>query len=286
MKKKVYLAGQSNKHHDNWKEKVKKLPDFSFYDWEFDSDQTSPDTFFPDDLRGIKSSDYMIANPWIAPSEATWIEIGYFYSLHTKNPGDFCNDLIIVWHKERQPKWSIEFVKKTGHVVLTVDKAIEKLKEINQKVSFVNEKDIREKIDNFFRAEKESLQKLLPNSQIEHIGGTSVANSITKGDLDINIRVSKENFQTTIEVLKKIYEINQPNNWTENYASFKNDSRNLGIQLTVIDSADDYFIKQRDFLNSNPQKVLELNKIKLSFEGKNIDDYRKEKSKFFENLKL
>lgn len=63
---------------------MKKLSDFDFYDWELDSDQTSPDTFFLDDLRGVKSSDYMIANPWIVPSEATWIEIGYFYSFHTE----------------------------------------------------------------------------------------------------------------------------------------------------------------------------------------------------------
>jgi hypothetical protein len=129
--KKVYLAGQSNSHYKNWKEKFKKLSDFTFHDWEFDSDQTSPDTFFPDDLRGVSTSDYLVANPGSAPSEATWIEIGYFYSLHTKHPGDFCNQLVIIWLEERQPKWSIEFVKKTGHVVRSVDEALQKLKEIS-----------------------------------------------------------------------------------------------------------------------------------------------------------
>ncbi len=165
--------------------------------------------------------------------------------------------------------------------VKRIERAAYEWEEALEKVSFVNEKDIREKIESLFQTEKENLQKLLPDSQIEHIGGTSVANSITKGDLDINIRVSEENFQTTIEILKKIYRVNQPNNWTKSYASFKDDSRDLGVQLTIIDSADDYFVKQRDFLNSNPEKVLELNKIKLSFEGKNMDDYRKEKGKFF-----
>lgn len=155
-----------------------------------------------------------------------------------------------------------------------------------EKVFFIKEEDVRDKINALFISEKEKLQKLLPYSEIEHIGGTSVKNSITKGDLDINVRVSKENFSKSVEILKKIYEINQPNNWTENFASFKDDSRDLGIQLTVIDSADDNFVKQRDFLNSNPEKVLELNKIKLSFEGKSMDDYRNEKGKFFENLKL
>lgn len=125
----VYLAGQSNAHDNNWKEHFKILENFDCYDWEFDSNQTSPDTFFPDDLQGIKNSQIMVANPGIAPSEATWIEIGYFYALNTQNPGDFCSNLIIIWREDRLPKWSIEFVKKTGHVVNSIEEALEKIKE-------------------------------------------------------------------------------------------------------------------------------------------------------------
>jgi len=133
MKKlKVYLAGQSNEYENNWKEEFKKLNDFEFYDWEFDSDQTSPDTYFPDDLNGIKHSNIMVANPGIAPSEATWIEIGYFLAKNTKNPGDKCERLIIIWKNERLPVWSIEFVKKAGVVVDSVDKAIEELKKLRK----------------------------------------------------------------------------------------------------------------------------------------------------------
>ena len=124
---KVYLAGQANEHDNNWKEEFKKLDGFDFHDWEFDSDQTSPDTFFPDDLNGIKGANYMIANPGIAPSEGTWIEIGYFYAHNVRLPGDFCNNLVIVWREDRNPKWSIEFVKKTGWVVSSTKEAMDKL---------------------------------------------------------------------------------------------------------------------------------------------------------------
>lgn len=125
--KKVYLAGQPNEYENNWKEEFKKLPGFDFYDWEFDSDQTSPDTFFPDDLRAVFSSDILIANPGVASSEGTWIEIGAFYSRNIKNPGDFCDNLIIIWKESRNPKWSIEFVKKTGIVVSSIEEAVEEL---------------------------------------------------------------------------------------------------------------------------------------------------------------
>ncbi|MFA6270369.1 MAG: hypothetical protein WC657_04135 [Candidatus Paceibacterota bacterium] len=130
MKIKAYLAGQSNEHDNNWKKIFQNINDCDFFDWEIHSDQTSPDTFFPDDLKGIKSSDYMIANPGMAPSEATWIEIGYFYTNNVKNPGDFCNKLIIIWQENRNPKWSIEFVKKAGYIVSSAHEAKEKFCEL------------------------------------------------------------------------------------------------------------------------------------------------------------
>ena len=125
--KKVYLAGQSNEHRNNWKEDFKKLLGFEYHDWEFDSDQTSPDTYFPDDLRGVKKSDILVANPGIAPSEATFIEIGFFYAHNVEKIGDFCDRLIIIWPEDRK-KWSVDFVKKAGHVVSNEVEALEKLR--------------------------------------------------------------------------------------------------------------------------------------------------------------
>jgi len=127
--KKVYLAGQSNEYENNWKEDFKKIPDFDFYDWEFDSDQTSPDTFFPDDLNAINNADILVANPGVAPSEATWIEIGAFY-MKKATLGNCCEKLIIIWKDDRNPKWSIDFVKKAGKVVSSVEEAIVELKKL------------------------------------------------------------------------------------------------------------------------------------------------------------
>lgn len=130
--KSVYLAGQPNEYADNWKEEFKKIEGFKFYDPEYDSDQSSPDTFYPQDLAAVKNADILVANPGTAPSEATWMEVGYFINSHTKNPGDFCESLIIIWSKEREPRWSIEFVRKAGHLVETLEEAKELLVGINQ----------------------------------------------------------------------------------------------------------------------------------------------------------
>lgn len=129
-KLKVYLAGQSNFHDNDWKKLFSGITECIFHDPEVDSNQTSPDTFFPDDMKAVRTSDFLVANPGMVSSEGTWIEIGYFYAHNTKSPGDFCNKLIIIWQENRLPKWSIEFAKKTGFVVSTFEEAKEKLKEL------------------------------------------------------------------------------------------------------------------------------------------------------------
>lgn len=128
MKPQVYLAGPANRY-DPWRSEFKKINGFKFYDPDTDSDQTSSKTFFPQDLSAIRNSKILIASPGLAPAEGTWIEIGYFYALNVKKHGDICNNLIIIWNKERLP-WSIEFVKKTGNVVSTTEEAIKLLQQL------------------------------------------------------------------------------------------------------------------------------------------------------------
>ena len=126
----------------------------------------------------------------------------------------------------------------------------------------------------------------MPKADIQHIGSTAIPNAMTKGDLDLQARVEKDDFQEATAKLKKLYEINQPDNWTENYASFKDDKRNMGVQLTVRGSDDDrQFQEQQKLLGSNPEVLERYNKIKLSFNGKDIKDYRIARAKFFEELK-
>ncbi len=50
---------------------------------------------------------------------------------------------------------------------------------------------------------------------IQHIGSTAIPNSITKGDLDIQVRVSKEDFTKAVEILSTIYDINEGSTKTD-----------------------------------------------------------------------
>ncbi len=153
-----------------------------------------------------------------------------------------------------------------------------------QSVSFIKTDDIRAKAEALFTAEKEKLLKLFPYADIQYVGSTAVPGTLSKGDVDINVRVSAEKFQAVVEKLKTLYEINQPYNWTNNFASFKDDTRELGVQATIIGSPDDYFVAQRDYLKNHPEAVSEYNALKEKFEGGDMDEYRKAKEGFFKKL--
>ncbi len=149
-------------------------------------------------------------------------------------------------------------------------------------VHFRPSEEFAETAHQLFGEQRSFLQAQFPYADIQHIGGTSVPGLLTKGDVDINVRVSKEQFIDVVAALKKGYEINQPENWSGSYASFKDDSKNLGVQVTVIGSDKDFFVSHRDALRHDPKLVVLLNELKSAFEGKSMDEYRAAKGAFLE----
>ncbi len=155
-------------------------------------------------------------------------------------------------------------------------------------VTFRQVEMFTEMANKVFEEQKKEILAKLPYAEVHHIGSTTIPGSITKGDLDVNVRVEKKDFNTAIESMKQMYDINQPENWRGGFASFQTDTLEIdfGAQLTIIDSEEDVFLRNKAVLQSHPELVEKLNQIKLKYEGKLMTAYRKEKYEFFKQIEF
>jgi len=109
------------------------------------------------------------------------------------------------------------------------------------------------------------LNQILPGVKVEHIGATAIPGALTKGDLDVALRVPARQFGEAVEVLKKSFSIKQHENWTPEFASFGDDSgypMPVGVQISVEDSKSDFLVFLRDYLIANPSALVEYNDLK------------------------
>ena len=141
-------------------------------------------------------------------------------------------------------------------------------------------------VEKTFLVHKKMIKEYLPEADVQHVGSTAIPNSLTKGDLDIQVRVTSEHFSKAVQILSSLYESNNGSLKTDSFRAFKNDLTNppLGIQLTVIGSEYDFFWKFRDVLLLNEVYRIEYDDLKRKFEGKDMDEYRNHKSIFFNKL--
>ena len=61
---------------------------------------------------------------------------------------------------------------------------------------------------------------LVSGAEVEHVGSTAVPGALTKGDVDLLVRVGERGFPAAVESLRGRYVIHQPHNWTPTLASF------------------------------------------------------------------
>lgn len=142
--------------------------------------------------------------------------------------------------------------------------------------------------DAAFEVWRMTILRLLPGSpsspEVHHVGATSIPGSWTKGDLDVCVRVSMEQFPAADEVLARNFARNVGSTHTSTYSSFKDDGAEpqLGIQLVVAGGPEDFFLRLRDRLRTDGALVERLNTLRLRHEGGDMASYRDEKGEFYE----
>ncbi|CCE01692.1 GrpB family protein [Bradyrhizobium sp. STM 3809] len=140
--------------------------------------------------------------------------------------------------------------------------------------------DAAQRLFEHLRAE---IEPLLPASaEILHIGATAVPGCLTKGDLDVVVRVDRDDYPAAEAKLADRFLRNRGSVRNEEFAAFEDPNRvpHLGIQLTTKGSDLDLFHLFTAALVANPELVGRYNAIKLAYHGRPMDEYRAVKDAF------
>ncbi len=126
------------------------------------------------------------------------------------------------------------------------------------------------------------MQTLVPSADVQHVGSTAIPGSLTKGDLDIQVRVPESKYLAAKERLSEIYNVNTGGFASDDAVSFEDyrSQPSLGIHLTVIGGSADIQWKFRDLLVASPVLREQYDRLKRQFEGGSMEKYRDAKARF------
>lgn len=150
------------------------------------------------------------------------------------------------------------------------------------------ESELRETVMAAFAEHRRRIAPLLPATEIEHIGSTSIPGALTKGDLDLFVRVDAGGFPPAVTALRAMYAVHQPENWTPTYASFIDPAASkppVGVQLVVGGSPDDdLFGPFRQAIIADPNLLAAYNELERGHDGSDYDTYTDARAEFIERV--
>jgi len=153
------------------------------------------------------------------------------------------------------------------------------------KLKLAEQPDLFERANAFADSTIARLRSLLgPDTEIAHVGATAIPGCVTKGDVDLVVRVELASFEDARAVLDNHFEKNIGSPRENHFSSFVDETGTfpLGIQLVVRGSEFDSFQRFSDLLRHSEELRASYNALKRSFVGSDMDTYRKAKTQFIE----
>jgi GrpB-like predicted nucleotidyltransferase (UPF0157 family) len=123
---------------------------------------------------------------------------------------------------------------------------------------------------------------LPPATDILHVGSTAIPGCLTKGDLDIVVRVRPADFAAADAVLAARLTRNTGSARTDSFAAFEDATTepHLGVQLAVVGGPFDDFHRFAAALLHDSALVERYNALKTQFHGRPMAEYRAAKDAF------
>jgi GrpB-like predicted nucleotidyltransferase (UPF0157 family) len=126
----------------------------------------------------------------------------------------------------------------------------------------------------------------LTYAEVEHVGSTAVPGCLTKGDVDVLVRVSSADFPQALSVLHELLTRSTRNEPTDDYVEYDYSAGavSASIQLVAAGGTHDDFHRLKAMLTSDPEALERFNALKLSYAGRSMTEYRLAKANLIESL--
>jgi GrpB-like predicted nucleotidyltransferase (UPF0157 family) len=158
---------------------------------------------------------------------------------------------------------------------------------INCTMIFYKPEDYQPQAMLIFNDLKPKIETIIPHAFVEHIGSSSIPGMISKGDVDIYVEVSKEQFFLAVNSLADIGLVEKNGTLQNNELRMlvvKDYILDVAVQVVVKGSKYEFFKYFRDALIQNSLFRDEYNKLKIMCIDKCDEEYRKIKSVFIEEM--
>jgi GrpB-like predicted nucleotidyltransferase (UPF0157 family) len=153
-------------------------------------------------------------------------------------------------------------------------------------VFFLPESHFRVQVQARLETLRRRLEAAIQGADIQHVGSTAIPGSLTKGDLDVQIRVVAAEYCAAKERLCRLFDVNVGGFVADDATSFE-DYRTeppTGIHLTVIGGSADTQWLFRDRLIASEVLRREYDELKRQFEGSSMAKYREAKETFVDRV--
>jgi GrpB-like predicted nucleotidyltransferase (UPF0157 family) len=146
----------------------------------------------------------------------------------------------------------------------------------------VRAEDVAGAAERIAAAVRRRLAPLLPPHELVFTGGSSVPGALTKGDVDLHLRVAPEDFAAAVATLRGLYAVVHPEIWQPTLATFAVEAElPAGIAVTPAGSEHDVrFTRTWRVLAADPEWLAAYNAMKRDAGA----DYEDRKSAFFDRL--
>lgn len=137
-----------------------------------------------------------------------------------------------------------------------------------------------------FLDQRQMLLSYVPDAEVMHVGSTSLTEGLSRGDVDIQIRVPAERYAGALAAIAPHYVVNPDGLTCDDAASFKDDDLDppVGLILTAVDGSGDFLWRFRDTLLARPDLAREYSDLKARFQNGSLADYRADKHMFIRRV--